>query len=166
MVDKAVRSRFRVGPDHPLAGTLVRTSVIGNTKVEGELSQSTEAQQPLPWKENSVTARRVPRPPRTHLSEALMTAPLPLPIDRNSPVPLYYQLALALEGAIRSGALVSGTRLDNEIELAARLRIGRVTVRSALQRLVDAGLVVRTRRVGTYVTSPHRWARPDAPATV
>ena len=95
-----------------------------------------------------------------------MTATLPLPIDKNSPVPLYYQLALALEGAIRSGALEPDTRLDNEIELAARFHIGRVTVRSALRRLADAGLVVRTRRVGTYVTSPHRWARPDAPAPV
>lgn len=95
-----------------------------------------------------------------------MAAPLSLPLDRNSPVPLYYQLALALDGAIRNGALVPGTRLDNEIELASRLRIARVTVRSALQHLVDAGLVVRTRRVGTYVTPAHQWARPDAPATV
>ncbi|HSK32059.1 MAG TPA: GntR family transcriptional regulator [Propionicimonas sp.] len=95
-----------------------------------------------------------------------MTAPLSLPIDRNSPVPLYHQLALVLEGAIRSGALAPDTRLDNEIELAARLHVGRVTVRSALQHLADAGLVIRTRRVGTYVTSPHQWARPDAPATV
>ena len=95
-----------------------------------------------------------------------MTAPLPLPIDKNSPVPLYYQLALVLEGAIRSGALAPDTRLDNELELAARLRIARVTVRSALQHLVDAGLVVRTRRVGTYVTSPHQWARPRVPAAL
>lgn len=166
MVDKAVRSRFRVSPDHSLAERLVRTSVIGNTKAEGELSQSAEAQPPLPWKEKLVTARRVPGPPRPHLSEALMTAPLPLSIDRNSPVPLYYQLALVLEGAIRSGALVSGTRLDNEIELAARLRVARVTVRSALQHLVDAGLVIRTRRVGTYVTPAHQWARSAAPAAV
>ncbi|MFF0905595.1 UNVERIFIED_CONTAM: GntR family transcriptional regulator [Kocuria sp. CPCC 205316] len=113
-----------------------------------------------------MTARHVPTPPRTHLSEPLMAAPLSLPIDRNSPVPLYHQLALALEGAIRSGALAPDTRLDNEIELAARLHVGRVTVRSALARLADAGLVIRTRRVGTYVTSPHQWVRPHAPATV
>jgi DNA-binding GntR family transcriptional regulator len=95
-----------------------------------------------------------------------MTPPLPLPLDRNSPVPLYYQLALALEGAIRSGALAPDTRLDNEIELAARLHVGRVTVRSALQHLADAGLVVRTRRVGTHVTPPDQWACSDAPAMV
>jgi GntR family transcriptional regulator len=94
-----------------------------------------------------------------------MTATLSLAIDKNSPVPLYYQLALVLEGAIHSGALAPGTKLDNELELASRLRIARVTVRSALQRLVDAGLVVRTRRAGTYVTSPHQWARPPAHST-
>ena len=37
-----------------------------------------------------------------------MTATLSLPIDRNSPVPLYHQLALLLEGAVHSGALAPG----------------------------------------------------------
>ena len=94
-----------------------------------------------------------------------MTATLSLPIDRNSPVPLYHQLALLLEGAVHSGALASGTKLDNELELASRLRIARVTVRSALQHLVEAGLVVRTPGSGTHVTQPHRWARPPAHST-
>ena len=94
-----------------------------------------------------------------------MTATLFLPIDRNSPVPLYHQLALLLEGAVHSGALAPGSKLDNEHELASRLRIARVTVRSALQHLVEAGLVVRTPGSGTHVTPPHRWARPPAHST-
>lgn len=94
-----------------------------------------------------------------------MTAALSLPIDKNSPVPLYHQLALLLEGAIHSGALAPGTKLDNELELASRLRIARVTVRSALQQLVGAGLVVRTPGFGTHVTSPHRWVRPPVHST-
>lgn len=94
-----------------------------------------------------------------------MTATLPLPIDKNSPVPLYYQLALVLEAAIRSGILVPGTKLDNELELASRLGVARVTVRSALQYLVEIGLVVRTPWVGTHVTSPHQWARPPGHST-
>ena len=94
-----------------------------------------------------------------------MTEALSLPIDRNSPVPLYHQLALLLEGAVHSGALAPGSKLDNEHELASRLRIARVTVRSALQHLVEAGLVVRTPGSGTHVTPPHRWARPPAHAT-
>lgn len=94
-----------------------------------------------------------------------MTATLSLPIDKNSPVPLYYQLALVLEDAIRSGALAPGAKLDNELELASRLRVARVTVRSALQHLVEAGLVVRTPWIGTHVTSPRQWARPPAHST-
>ncbi|GGG68905.1 hypothetical protein GCM10011374_36670 [Kocuria dechangensis] len=94
-----------------------------------------------------------------------MTATLSLAIDKHSPVPLYYQLALVLEGAIHSGVLAPGTRLDNELELASRLRVARVTVRSALHRLVEAGLVVRTPGVGTHVTSPHQWARSPAHST-
>jgi DNA-binding GntR family transcriptional regulator len=92
-----------------------------------------------------------------------MTATWSLSINKNSPVPLYHQLALVLEGAIRTGALAPGTRVDGELELAARLRIARVTVRRAMQHLVDAGLVIRTTGVGTYVTSPRQWARPPAP---
>jgi DNA-binding GntR family transcriptional regulator len=38
-------------------------------------------------------------------------------------------------------------------------------VRSALNHLVEAGLVVRTPRVGTHVTAPHQWARPPAHST-
>jgi DNA-binding GntR family transcriptional regulator len=94
-----------------------------------------------------------------------MTETLSLPIDRNSPVPLYHQLALHQEGVIHSGDLAPGTKLDNELELASRLRIARVTVRSALQHLVEAGLVVRTPGSGTHVTPPHRWARPPAHST-
>ncbi|TDL42723.1 GntR family transcriptional regulator [Kocuria rosea] len=94
-----------------------------------------------------------------------MTATLSLPIDRNSPVPLYHQLALLLEGAVHSGALAPGTKLDNELELASRLRIARVTVRSALQHLVEAGLVERTPGSGTHVTPPHRWVHPPAHST-
>ena len=63
------------------------------------------------------------------------------------------------------GTAAPGTKLDNELELASRLRIARVTVRSALQHLVEAGLVVRTPGSGTHVTPPHRWARPPAHST-
>src|SRR5215470_12895102 len=43
-------------------------------------------------------------------------------IDRSSPVPLYFQVAQHFEAAIKSGALQAGERLENEVELDARLR--------------------------------------------
>ncbi|MEU5163050.1 GntR family transcriptional regulator [Streptomyces sp. NPDC020875] len=76
---------------------------------------------------------------------------LQLSVDRTSPVPLYFQLSRQLEAAIERGALTPGTLLGNEIELAARLGLSRPTVRQAIQSLVDKGLLVRRRGVGTQV---------------
>lgn len=79
------------------------------------------------------------------------TVSLQLGVDRSSPVPLYFQLSQQLEAAIERGALTPGTLLGNEIELAGRLGLSRPTVRQAIQSLVDKGLLVRRRGVGTQV---------------
>ncbi|MFG2682365.1 myo-inositol degradation transcriptional regulator [Streptomyces sp. NPDC048392] len=76
---------------------------------------------------------------------------LNLGVDRSSPVPLYFQLSQQLEASIERGALTPGSLLGNEIELAARLGLSRPTVRQAIQSLVDKGLLVRRRGVGTQV---------------
>ncbi|MFF7729450.1 GntR family transcriptional regulator [Streptomyces sp. NPDC008001] len=72
-------------------------------------------------------------------------------MDRSSPVPLYYQLSQQLEAAIEQGRLAPGSLLGNEIDLAARLGLSRPTVRQAIQSLVDKGLLIRRRGVGTQV---------------
>ncbi|MEV5508280.1 GntR family transcriptional regulator [Streptomyces orinoci] len=72
-------------------------------------------------------------------------------LDRGSPVPLYYQLSQQLEAAIEQGSFAPGSLLGNEIELAGRLGLSRPTVRQAIQSLVDKGLLVRRRGVGTQV---------------
>lgn len=77
--------------------------------------------------------------------------PLHLGVDRASPVPLYFQLAQQLEAAIEHGRLAPGSLLGNEIELAGRLGLSRPTVRQAIQSLVDKGLLIRRRGVGTQV---------------
>ncbi|MET7389593.1 GntR family transcriptional regulator [Streptomyces sp. NPDC005385] len=76
---------------------------------------------------------------------------LQLSVDRSSPVPLYFQLSQQLEAAIEHGALTPGSLLGNEIDLAGRLGLSRPTVRQAIQSLVDKGLLVRRRGVGTQV---------------
>src|SRR5215470_12347163 len=53
---------------------------------------------------------------------------LPIQVDRNSPVPLYFQVAQHLEHLIESGDLATGTRLENEIDLADQLRLSRPTM--------------------------------------
>lgn len=80
-------------------------------------------------------------------------------VDHDSPMPLYFQIATQLEAAIDSGAMAPGTRLDNEVQLAARLGLSRPTVRQAIQTLVDKGLVVRKRGVGSQVVH-NRVKRP------
>jgi DNA-binding GntR family transcriptional regulator len=76
------------------------------------------------------------------------------PLDRNSPIPLYFQIAENLKRAITEGTLKPGDRLDNELDLTERLGVSRPTVRQAVQRLVDQGLVVRRRGLGTVVMAP------------
>jgi GntR family transcriptional regulator len=83
------------------------------------------------------------------------------PLDRSSPIPLYFQIAESLRESIQSGAVEPGQRLDNELELAERLGVSRPTVRQAIQRLVQQGLVVRRRGLGTVVVAP-RIMRPLA----
>jgi GntR family transcriptional regulator len=75
-------------------------------------------------------------------------------LDRLSPVPLYYQVARHLEQAIESGTLSPGTRLENELQLSDQLGLSRPTMRRAMQHLVDQGLLVRRRGIGTRVVSP------------
>jgi len=74
-----------------------------------------------------------------------------LVLDRSSPVPLYFQVAQHLEQAIEAGQVPPGTRLDNEVELAGQLGLSRPTLRRAMEYLVDKGLLVRRRGVGTRV---------------
>jgi DNA-binding GntR family transcriptional regulator len=80
-----------------------------------------------------------------------MPTHLPLSVDRSSPVPLYYQVAEQLQRAIADGTLLPGDRIANEIALADELGLSRPTMRQAIQTLVDKGLLVRKRGVGTQV---------------
>lgn len=74
-------------------------------------------------------------------------------LDRTSPVPLYFQVASRLEELIESGQLPVG-RLENEVDLADRLGVSRPTIRRAVQYLVERGLLVRKRGVGTQIVHP------------
>lgn len=72
-------------------------------------------------------------------------------INRSSPVPLYFQVAEQIERAIHEGRLVAGDRIANEVTWADRLGVSRPTLRQAIQLLVDKGMLVRKRGVGTQV---------------
>jgi DNA-binding GntR family transcriptional regulator len=76
---------------------------------------------------------------------------LTVDLDRSSPVPLYYQVSRQIEAAIDTGELAPGDKLENEISLADRWGLSRPTMRRAIQELVDKGLLVRRRGIGTQV---------------
>lgn len=76
---------------------------------------------------------------------------LDITVDRGSPVPLYFQLSQQLEAAIADGRLQPGDRIDTEIDIAAKHGLSRPTVRQAIQELVNKGLLIRRRGVGTQV---------------
>lgn len=76
-------------------------------------------------------------------------------LDRNSPLPLYHQIAEPLEQLITSGKLEPGRLIEDEVSMARRLNVSRPTARRALQELVGRGMLTRRRGVGTRVTPSH-----------
>lgn len=78
----------------------------------------------------------------------------PVHLDRSSPVPLYYQVATRLQELIEKGEIGVGARIENEVDLAERLGVSRPTTRRAIQYLVERGMLVRKRGVGTQVVHP------------
>lgn len=77
-----------------------------------------------------------------------------LGIDRASPIPLWFQIAQGIQDLIVGGALAPGAGLDNELQLGQQLGVSRPTMRRAMEHLVDQGLIVRRRGVGTRVVQP------------
>ena len=84
-------------------------------------------------------------------AEHLLPADFFIDVDRSSPIPLYFQISTRLEKAIQDLELPAGSRLENEISLGQRFGLSRPTVRRAIQQLVDKGLLVRRRGIGTQV---------------
>ena len=72
-------------------------------------------------------------------------------LNSNSPIPLYHQLAEIIKNKIMTGQYKAGSTIPSEIELKNRYKIGRPTVRQALDVLVKNDLVFRKRGSGTFV---------------
>lgn len=75
-------------------------------------------------------------------------------IDKNSVIPVYFQLFKIIEKQIYDGVLQPGEALPTENELGVLYGISRMTVRRAISELVSAGLVFPQKGVGTFVCKP------------
>jgi GntR family transcriptional regulator len=67
----------------------------------------------------------------------------------DAPLPRYHQVRLILRERLKSGVYERGLPLPGERQLAEEFAVARVTIRSALARLGEEGLVVRLRGKGT-----------------
>jgi GntR family transcriptional regulator len=75
-------------------------------------------------------------------------------IDRQSPVPLYYQLKEILLELIESEEVAPNTPIPTEKELEEQHQVSRTTVRQAIAELVNNGYLYRQQGVGTFVSRP------------
>src|SRR5438477_127851 len=73
------------------------------------------------------------------------------PLDPDSQQPLYQQLQRALREAIHNQVLGPDDALPAERQIATDLEISRITVRKAIDGLVEEGLLVRRQGSGNFV---------------
>jgi len=85
-----------------------------------------------------------------------------LRLDRDSPVPLYHQLAEAIRWRISTGELAPGERLPALRAAAANLGVNLHTVRAAYDALAADGLLVSDGARGTRVVGRPEPAGSDA----
>lgn len=74
--------------------------------------------------------------------------------DGKAAIPLYQQVIDIIKNEINSGSYKAGARIPNEFELAESYKVGRVTVRRAIEELVQQGYLTKRQGKGTFVNAP------------
>ena len=74
-------------------------------------------------------------------------------LDPADSQPLYQQLQRAIREAIENRVLAPDDALPPERQIAAELSVSRITVRKAINGLVEEGLLVRRQGSGNFVAS-------------
>jgi GntR family transcriptional regulator len=80
-------------------------------------------------------------------------------LDRDSDVPLYFQLAAAIKAMLEVDTWEAGTRFASERELEEQFNVSRAVIRPALELLVGDGAIVRVKGSGAFVAPPRREVR-------
>jgi GntR family transcriptional regulator len=75
-------------------------------------------------------------------------------IDKESPLPIYYQIQESLKEKIKSGELRPGDKISSEHELCEQFNVSRMTIRQAINNLVKESYLYRKRGIGTFVQQP------------
>lgn len=77
-------------------------------------------------------------------------------LDRDSDVPLYFQLAATLKVMLEVGTWESGARFASEREIEEEFGVSRAVIRPALDLLVGDGAIFRVKGSGAFVAPPRR----------
>lgn len=77
---------------------------------------------------------------------------LPFAIDRQSVIPLYYQIQQRVLEKIRTGELKAGDSLPSEQEISRHLGVSRMTAHQALKSLCTLGVTYSVQGKGTFVS--------------
>ncbi len=75
-------------------------------------------------------------------------------LDKNTPIPLYFQLEKLIMEEIENGAYPVGSVIPTEKELSQMFGISRTTVRQAIADLVRKEQLYRIKSKGTFVARP------------
>jgi DNA-binding GntR family transcriptional regulator len=75
-------------------------------------------------------------------------------LDRDSEVPLYFQLAAELHRMLELGTWEPGARFPTERELEEEFDVSRAVIRPALDLLVGDGTIFRIKGSGAFVAAP------------
>ena len=75
-------------------------------------------------------------------------------INKELPIPLYFQIGDILLRKIAAGKVRPHQQIPTEEELTAIFEVSRMTVRQAISKLVNDGLLYRRRGRGTFVAEP------------
>ncbi len=79
-------------------------------------------------------------------------------VDHNSYEPIYAQLVRILQEQIVTGKLRPGDRLPSESQLCKHHSVSRMTVRRAINILVEQGVIITKQGQGTFIKPMQFWA--------
>lgn len=72
-------------------------------------------------------------------------------LNKESSVPLYQQLVNEIKEQIREGTLKENDRVMTELEFSKAYDISRITVRKAIEMLVEEEILIKKQGIGTFV---------------
>ena len=84
-------------------------------------------------------------------------------MNPNSIVPLYAQIVEQLQYDIKNGMYSKNGRLPTETELSEQYSVSRITVRRAVDELVNLGRVEKKQGKGTFICAPKLTRQLDGP---